>query len=184
MIGFNFYPKSKRYLSEPINDENTPGCHNVGVFVNPGIAEVNKMASLHDLSYVQLHGNESVDFCREVVKNHKMIKVFGVDEDFNFSEVHPYETYADYFLFDTKTPLYGGSGKKFRWEKLAEYNGQTKFLLSGGIQPEDAEEIAKLEHKRFAGVDINSGFESSPGIKDIDTIKSFLNKIKHEESGQ
>lgn len=181
MIGFNFYPKSKRFLKTPIALDTVSTLANVGVFVNPSRMEVAETVKLHNLEYIQLHGNESVEFCQILAQDHKIIKVFGIDEAFDFSVTTPYEQYVSYFLFDTKTPLFGGSGKKFAWDKLNQYSGNIDFFLSGGIAPADVNAILELKHQRFVGLDINSGFETSPGYKDIELISSFLNKVKYEE---
>ena len=85
----------------------------------------------------------------------------------------------DYFLFDTRCEGYGGSGKRFDWSILTEYEGETPFLLSGGIRPENAEAIRNFRHPRFAGIDLNSGFEIEPGLKDIDKLKNFIQQILH-----
>lgn len=182
MIGFNFYPKSKRFIEAPFTDMPDVGSGNTGVFVNSSVNEILDKVKTYNLDYVQLHGAETVEFCQQLSGECKIIKVFGIDDAFDFSITKSYAPYVDLFLFDTKTPLYGGSGRKFQWEKLDEYNGNIKFLLSGGISPEDAEAILRINHKSFAGVDINSGFETSPGYKDIALISSFMNKVKYEES--
>ena len=181
MVGLNFYPSSKRYIEEPLLNTGLKA-KRVGVFVNPTVSEVIKLVSQHSLDYVQLHGNEPLEVVAELANRVPIIKAFGVAETFDFEVSKPYEPYVEYFLFDTLTPFFGGSGQKFNWQKLAEYKGGKSFLLSGGIQPEDAKMLGTLEHKRFAGIDINSGFEDSPGVKNIELIKSFLSDIKHEKS--
>jgi phosphoribosylanthranilate isomerase len=108
----------------------------------------------------------------------KIIKAFSVNEDFQFHKTKPFEGVADYFLFDTKTNLPGGSGEKFNWEILNRYNGDTPFLLSGGISPEDAEEIKKIDHPQLAGIDLNSGFEDEPGLKNIEKLNVFIEEIQ------
>jgi len=101
-----------------------------------------------------------------------------MDEEFNFSTTEPYEGTVDYFLFDTKTKQHGGSGKKFDWEILEKYNGETPFFLSGGIGPDDAENIKQISHPKLAGVDLNSGFEDEPGLKNIEKLKQFIIELK------
>lgn len=177
MIGFNFYKPSSRYLREAINGVKGRSLH-VGIFVNPSEDEIIKAAELHDLDLIQLHGNETVEFTKNIARRFSVIKVFGVDDQFDYKKTKEYEQYAEYFLFDTKTPGFGGSGKKFTWQQLAEYDGDTPFLLSGGIQPDDADIILKMNHDKFAGVDINSGFESAPGYKKIDQVHRFTKKLR------
>ena len=108
----------------------------------------------------------------------KIIKAFNVNENFDFETTLPYEKVADYFLFDTKTPLHGGSGQKFDWRLLDKYTGHIPFLLSGGIGPDDAEEILKINHPKLTGIDVNSGFEDEPGVKNIEKLKNFIDQIK------
>lgn len=177
MIGFNFYKPSSRYLTKAIGGEKGDSLH-VGVFVNPSEDEIKHAANLHQLDMIQLHGQETVDFTARIAENYRVIKVFGIDDQFNFEITRDYEQYAEYFLFDTKTPLFGGSGKKFAWRQLATYQGDTPFILSGGIQLNDAHEIKKIQHEKFAGVDINSGFERAPGDKNIDQVQRFITKTK------
>ena len=179
MIGLNFYPKSKRYVSVEIDTTSyKPNTANIGVFVNPDLAYILEKVDAYNLNMVQLHGNESAELCEEVAKHIAVIKVFGVDGAFKFDDTEPYLNSATYFLFDTKSPTYGGSGKKFDWHKLGEYKYDRQFLLSGGIQLEDIEEISRLKHHALAGIDVNSGFEISPGNKDLKKIETMLKTIQ------
>lgn len=185
MIGFNFYPKSKRYLSSPFEGNYTQSStQNVGVFVNPSLSQVKALAASFKLDLIQLHGNESATFVSEVSQSFRVIKVFGVDDSFEFDVTRAFEKSSEYFLFDTKTPLYGGSGIKFNWDKLNDYHGSTPFLLSGGIEPSDITELSNFSHPKFMGVDINSGFEISPGTKDIEKIRKLLKTIEHNEESK
>ena len=126
---------------------------------------------------MQLHGDENISFVKVISKKIPVIKAFRLDEKFDFEQLSDFENYCSYFLFDTKDKLYGGTGKKFNWEILQKYSGNTPFLLSGGISPGDAARINQVNHPKFEGIDINSGFEKKPGIKNIDHIKKFLNQI-------
>lgn len=109
-----------------------------------------------------------------------MIKSFGIDPDgfIPNAQLHAYEGKCDYFLFDTKTEQHGGSGKKFNWKRIAEYEGETPFILSGGITPADVDEIKTIDHPKFAGIDINSGFETEPAMKDVEKIKDFIKQFR------
>ena len=129
--------------------------------------------------WIQLHGSENIKTC-QILKNQglKIIKAFNVDESFKFKDIKSYENVVNYFLFDTKTKLPGGSGQKFNWEILSQFNGNTPFFLSGGIGPEDATEIMKIDHPQLTGVDLNSGFEDEPGIKNIEKLKEFISELK------
>jgi len=148
----------------------------VGVFVNEPIKNLKKLVVLCDLHLAQLHGGESVEYIKELTKqcDFGIIKVFHVDDDFDFQETKPFEEVVNFFLFDTKSDKPGGSGKKFNWEKLAEYKGEKLFFLAGGIGPDDLEEIKNFKHEKLIGVDLNSGFETEPGIKDYNQLKTFI----------
>ncbi len=173
-IGFIFYAQSKRFVSDFSQIVIPSSVKKVGVFVNGSIDEIIEKANKHTLDFVQLHGNETPDFCEELTaKNIKIIKAFSVDENFDFSVTIPFEKHVSFFIFDTKGNNYGGNGVKFNWELLQNYKGKTPFLLSGGISKADAAEIKKMKHKTFLGIDINSGFEFEPGLKNIKEIKEF-----------
>jgi len=177
MVGLNFYPKSKRYVSEE-NEETafdslSEDISLVGVFVDEEFDVVSSYIESYQLDYVQLHGSESSMYCTMMKDLAGVIKVFGVDSNFDFKSTTDFED-VDYFLFDTKTPAHGGSGTKFDWSKLNEYEGTTPFLLAGGIGSDDAKEIIAIKHPRFAGVDLNSKFETSPAVKDIRLINDFI----------
>lgn len=180
LLGFIFYPPSKRYIGENpqtglFNSEKPK----VGVFVDENAFEILAQAKNMGFNWVQLHGKENPKTCR-LLKNHglKIIKTFNLDETFQFHKTEDYEQIADFFLFDTKTNLPGGSGQKFDWEILNQYKGNTPFFLSGGIKPEDANEIKRITHPKFAGVDLNSCFEDESGLKNIEKLKIFITEIK------
>lgn len=178
MIGFIFYPKSPRCLcSKP---EYLPSrAKRVGVFVNESRENVQMYADRFSLDYIQLHGNESPEYCRSLQNcGLHLIKAFPVC---TFRDLYPlscYDGLCDYFLFDTKTPDYGGSGTAFNWNILHRYNGTTPFLLSGGIGPESVSALKAFQHPYFAGIDLNSRFETAPGIKDTARLETFLRAWK------
>ncbi|NNL93467.1 MAG: phosphoribosylanthranilate isomerase [Saprospiraceae bacterium] len=174
-VGLNFYAKSKRFISKDFIIENNK-VKKVGVFVDPTINEIKKKFEFYNLDFIQLHGNENKAFCQKVQSFCPVIKVFHIDKDFDFSITHEFE-FCDYFLFDTATFEFGGSGEKFNWEKLDDYKGSTQFLLAGGIDENDAISISEINHPQFLGIDINSKFEIEPGIKDPEKVKSFIGKI-------
>jgi phosphoribosylanthranilate isomerase len=184
-VGFIFYEKSKRFVSD-FPQVNFPNyIKKVGIFVNEEISEVLNKVYNFQLNYIQLHGNETVEYCEKIRHSEldlkplqiKIIKAFSVNDNFDFSKTEPFEKYCDYFLFDTKGKNYGGNGVKFNWEILQKYEGKTPFLLSGGITKEDVNEIKEIKHTAFAGIDINSGFETAPAIKNINNIKEFKNNL-------
>ena len=180
-LGFILYPKSKRYAP----GGNDPGLFHtfkskVGVYVNEGLYEIIESARQYGFEFVQLHGSESSSTCR-ILKRYrlKVIKVFNLDESFYFESLKDYKDTVDYFLFDTKTRVPGGSGKKFNWDILERYKGDVPFFLSGGIQPGDAQAIKNLHHPALYGVDLNSGFEDKPGIKNIEKLEKFINELRN-----
>ncbi len=188
-MGFVFYEKSPRFADSPgleswvhKNDHLFASVKKVGVFVNAEIERVLNIVHDYQLDYVQLHGNESPEYCSELkqywsistLHPAKIIKAFAVDEHFDFEETRQYEGWCAYFLFDTKTPEHGGSGKTFDWSLLQQYSGITPFFLSGGIGVEAAESIRQLKIPALYGVDVNSRFETAPGVKDVEKLKEFM----------
>ena len=151
----------------------------VGVFVNASFEELTETAALFRLDYLQLHGNETPEDCHALQKRgYSLIKAFSVATADDLERTSAYEGRVDYFLFDTKCDNYGGSGKQFDWSVLEAYHGETPFLLSGGLRPESAEAIRCFHHPRLAGIDLNSGFEIEPGLKDVEKLKRFIHDIK------
>lgn len=177
-IGFIFYPRSPRFLFEmptylPVRSRR------IGVFVNESKDNILMYADRFGLDYIQLHGNESPEFCHNLqAAGMKLIKAFSIATPRDLSSVSAYEGLCQYYLFDTKTPQYGGSGNQFDWTLLNRYTGNTPFLLSGGINQYSATAIRNFHHPRMAGVDINSRFESSPGLKDIGRIQTFIRELR------
>ena len=158
-MGFIFYSKSKRFFdqSELILDDNIK---RVGVFVDQEIEYIKSKILKFKLDFVQLHGSEDVDFCTSLKSIIKIIKVFKINNDFNFKSTKMFESVSDYFLFDTKSNLHGGSGEKFDWNILKNYEGEKPFFLSGGIDLNDIKEIKEIQISHpIIGVDINSRFE-------------------------
>ncbi|MBE6249794.1 MAG: phosphoribosylanthranilate isomerase [Prevotella sp.] len=182
-MGFIFWPKSSRYVSA--RPAYLPQkCKRVGVFVNATIDDIRQHIADYSLDIVQLHGHESTDsirslrsLCGDVIS---IIKAFNIATKEDLNATTPYAGLVDYFLFDTKGPSVGGNGEKFDWSVLEAYNGDTPFLLSGGIGPDDAERILDYHHPKCIGIDLNSRFEIEPGIKDITKLKTFLNDVKQD----
>lgn len=182
-IGFVFYPGSKRYVGEYPDKTlfmNVPeGILKTGVFVNEESEKVLELAEYAELRVIQLHGNESVIYCKRIrASGLLIIKTFGVGDDFDPKITEPYSEACDFFLFDTKTSHYGGSGNKFNRNRLRNYSYKRPFFLSGGVGPEDSDISATLLDKQFYAVDVNSRFEIRPGIKDPVIIKRFIDEIK------
>ena len=177
-IGFIFYHKSPRYIEnlEPEYLSGIPASiQKVGVFVNENIYTVLEIAFRYQLSLVQLHGDESPEYCAEIKRaGFPIIKTFSVKSKKDFNNCLSYEEICDFYLFDTKNELRGGSGEKFNWELLKHYNGKTPFFLSGGIEAEDKEILRQFRHLYFYGIDLNSRFEIEPGIKNIQKLKQLI----------
>lgn len=177
VIGFIFWPKSSRCVSTrpdylPVNAKRA------GVFVNEDIEQVKRIAVDYALDIIQLHGNESPEYARNL-RNWIVIKAFNIASEEDLESTVIYDGAVDYFLFDTKGKAVGGNGEKFDWEVLASYNGQTPFILSGGIGPDDTERIQTFYHPQCIGIDLNSRFELSPGLKDITALRRFLSQLPH-----
>jgi len=180
-MGFIFYRQSPRFVGRKfcVPDNFSASVKRVGVFVNQSTEEITKQLLEHKLHFIQLHGSESVEQVR-ALKNlgYKIIKVFSIDDLFDFALVNSYVPHTDYFLFDTKGKLHGGNAQRFNWELLKKYEGQTPFFLSGGITPVHLPEILQIQHPQLYGIDINSGVEVSPGIKDFNKIRLINNILK------
>ncbi len=175
-MGFIFYEKSPRNV-DTLMPENMPQhIDRVGVFVNSDIDFIIKKINFYHLNFIQLHGDESPEYCDDIQSQTdiQIIKAFRIDDTFDFKILKRYETSCTYFLFDTKAKQYGGTGKKFDWNILEKYTGDTPFLLSGGIDTEDARTIRNLNFNNMAGVDVNSKFELQPALKDVQKIENFL----------
>lgn len=173
LMGFIFYETSPRFVGpEFAVPETLAGVERVGVFVNASTELMVKKVVEHRLGYVQLHGSESVEQCEELKQNNvKIIKAFAVDDEVNFMVTKPYQRVCDYFLFDTRGRHFGGNGKPFNWNVLHRYDQSLPFFLSGGITPGNVTQVKLFSEMNLYGVDLNSGVEISPGIKDPDAIK-------------
>lgn len=178
-IGFIFYDKSSRNFDDgDINGSIDSKKQKVGVFVNEELAEVERLAALHQLDYLQLHGDESPEYCAKLKsKGHRLFKAFAVHDKLP-KNLEDYQAVVDYFLFDTKGVAYGGNGTQFDWQVLDDYKLDTPFILSGGIGPQDAKAIATLSHPKLFAVDVNSRFERAPGLKDEQALNDFIKELK------
>jgi phosphoribosylanthranilate isomerase len=190
-VGFIFYEKSKRFVTDFPKIEFPKEIKKVGVFVNETVEEVLHKIEKFNLDVVQLHGNETPEYCNKLRNGHlvhsrkvvsaahpiEIWKAFSVDDAFDFSVTDAYQKVCDNLLFDTKGKEFGGNGVKFNWQVLDNYKGKTPFLLSGGITKNDAAAIKNITHKAFAGVDVNSGFEIEPALKNMEDIKEFKQNL-------
>ncbi|WEK35130.1 MAG: phosphoribosylanthranilate isomerase [Candidatus Pseudobacter hemicellulosilyticus] len=184
--GFIFYPKSPRYVfkhmtTTQIRKENN--INKVGVFVNATIEEVLHMVDECRLHIVQLHGDESPKYCEKIADYVSVVKAFRLsDNDSVEWMIRPYMDVCDMFMFDTMGVGYGGTGKKFDWSVLKDQTIGKPFFLSGGIEPDDDVQLKLFEQEPVAkalfAIDINSKFETSPGVKDLKLIREFVDKVK------
>lgn len=186
LMGFIFYPGSPRYaggLPEEAVKSLPEFVHPVGVFVDDPFSNITDTCGKYGIKIVQLHGNESPDDCKTLKDaGFTVLKAFGIGKSIDWSSVEPYEDVADLYVFDSRTLARGGSGKKFDWSLLDSYPLSTPYLLSGGIGPDDNEDIIAAMRPKMAGVDINSCFETAPGIKDIKKLTHFILSLrKHNE---
>ena len=186
--GFIFYANSPRYVyrhmpAAEIKRIKGKGINKVGVFVNAPVEEVLKAVDDCGLYLVQLHGDETPKYCEKIADYVTVVKAFRMREDDNVLwKIKDYRDIADMFLFDTEGPGYGGTGKKFNWNGLKGLNIAKPFFLSGGIGPEDVAALKGFANdpvsKDLFSIDVNSKFETSPGVKDMDKINEFILSLK------
>ena len=178
-LGFIFWPRSSRYVSE--RPSYLPQqAKRVGVFVDADMEDVLQHIADYGLHIVQLHGKESPDYIqalRTAAPATLVIKALNVATPADLEQTKAYEGLVDYFLFDTKGPSVGGNGTQFDWTVLDAYHGMTPFLLSGGIGPDDASRVSAFRHPRLAGIDLNSRFEQSPALMDVNLLRRFLSQL-------
>jgi phosphoribosylanthranilate isomerase len=178
-MGFIFWVPSSRFVDGP-----TPSLSNsikkTGVFVDASIDYIETIIKEHQLQAVQLHGKEAPEYCSYVQSLEvEVIKAFSIKDQFDFKILAPYESSCDFYLFDTKGELPGGNGYGFDWQLLKEYPSQKPFFLSGGIGLKNIKAIRELEKIKLPlyAIDVNSAFESTPGVKKIDELTQFKNEL-------
>ena len=182
--GLNFYESSPRYVGENIDAEALIQAdldvRTVGIFVDDDYETVMEKVEKYELHMVQLHGSESPELCKELSADTEVVKVFAIDDNVKDIDelVAPYDAVCDYYLFDTASEAKGGSGKKFNWDLLSKAKIEKPFFISGGIATSDAVALKNFKHPDFYGVDINSKFEKSAGVKDMAAVLEFKLAIK------
>jgi len=178
-MGFIFYEKSKRFVGDDFSvPENFPSSiKRVGVFVNEKPAAILNQITKHNLDFVQLHGDETSDDCKTLKSKAGVIKVFSIGSEFDFDITERFQPYSDFFLFDTQSEGYGGSGNSFDWSLLKKYDQRIPFFLSGGLSPDKARDIKRLEGMNLHAIDVNSGAEVAPGLKEVEKIRAIKNVI-------
>lgn len=180
-LGFIFYGPSKRFVEglSPDFVRQLNAAKKVGVFVNASFDEIDKAINSYGLDLIQLHGREEPAFLEKVkTLPVRVIKAFGVSANFDWQLLSAYQGLVDYFLFDTKTATYGGSGETFDWTLLQGYTLQVPYFLSGGLGPANMHDVNHLDDPRLYAIDVNSKFESSPGFKDVQLLKKVLKMKK------
>lgn len=180
-LGFIFHQESKRYMVESTQ---IPGMDlsikKVGVFVNAPVNDVLDTARAYGLDAIQLHGVEDWEYCRIIRSNKfEVIKAIAIKDRLPVNNLISYTGSIDYFLFDTYTPYYGGSGHNFDWELLQVYDLDIPFFISGGLGMEHVAALKQYSHPQFTGVDANSRLETAPGIKGIEQTKQFIKAIRN-----
>ena len=184
-LGFIFYKNSPRYMKDTLlpADLQHIGVKNTGVFVNSPSDEVEKAIKDFNLDAIQLHGQEEPDYCAYFkVKNIEVIKVFKIDDEFDFDTTMAFQDACHYFLFDTKGKDPGGNGSSFNWNVLKKYNQEIPFFLSGGIGIENMEQIKSLKDLNIYGIDLNSKVEHSAGIKDVNKVRRAISILKNSKT--
>ena len=182
-LGFIFYPGSKRYVADldvQVMDAIPGNIRKTGVFVDASLESIAAVVSSYRLSAVQLHGSEDADFAnalKNAFPHVEVIKAFGLHEAFDFSVLTAFEPVIDYFLFDTQTAEHGGSGRKFDWTLLNDYNLNLPYFLSGGIGLESLQAIREVSDPRLYAIDINSKFELAPALKDVAALTEFKHQL-------
>lgn len=192
-LGLIFFPKSPRYVGDRkelprwLAAQALPQ-QRVGVFVDAEVDEVVRAAAIYSLNRVQLHGAESPAYCRRLrtileateLDDVQTDKAFSVSPHFDFAATADYADSCHHFLFDTKGSVPGGTGQKFDWDRLRRYEGETPFLLSGGIGPDDLGAVQAFRHPCFTGIDLNSRFESAPALKSLDLLAPFVYALRNQ----
>lgn len=179
-MGFIFFARSPRFVAdEP--EYLPPAQKRVGVFVNASYEEITDRVETFALDAVQLHGKETPELCSRLhADGLTVVKAFSLRSADDVTATDAYEGVCDYFLFDTPTAAYGGSGRRFDWALLQSYCGATPFLLSGGLSPDSLGDLATFSHPQWAGIDLNSGFETQPALKNPQTLKLFISKFRKQ----
>lgn len=180
-MGFIFYDKSPRCVPAnfKIPAEFPVKVKRVGVFVDQEPEQIINRVHQHDLDFVQLHGHESVAFCEKLKEQSiGVIKVLSLEDKFDFNVTKSYSDAADYFLFDTKGRYRGGNGQVFDWNLLQRYDQEIPFFLSGGLSVDNISNVNALKNLNLHAIDVNSGVETAPGVKDVVKVEEFIKNLK------
>jgi phosphoribosylanthranilate isomerase len=182
-VGFIFYEASKRFVKPEKSFRSfvrqINSTHKVGVFVNASLNEIVNRIDEFKLDLIQLQGDELPTICASVSRVVPVIKAFGINQGFDFDRLKNYQAACNYFLFDNSAAGYGGSGQKFDWNLLDDYELDTPFFLSGGIGPDQIHLIKSIKHEALIGIDLNSRFETSAGLKNTHQLETFFHEIRN-----
>ena len=184
-MGFIFYNGTPRFVGDlAVNILNSIPSNIIktAVFVNEDVEHINAIINKYKFDAIQLHGNEGPEVCAMFKGRVKVIKAFGISEDFDFEDLYAYVDHVDYFLFDTKTSIHGGSGETYDWGLLNDYKFDIPFFLSGGLSPENLESVKHIDQPQFYGVDLNSKFEISPALKNIEKLDTAFKMLKQNDN--
>ncbi len=184
--GFIFHKDSPRYVGDKISKDELQSADfdvkKVGVFVNATYDEIIDTVEDYGLDIVQLHGDETPELCEQLLEDVEVIKAFSISDDDEMSideMIADYDEVCDYYLFDTKAgDAIGGTGVKFDWKKIAKSKIEKPFFLSGGISVDDIAKIKAFKHPDYFGIDVNSKFEKSPGVKDMALLLQLKQGLK------
>lgn len=181
-MGFIFYPHSRRFAGNLVSGvlkELSPSIRKTGVFVNASLDEIRQKTDLYELHTIQLHGTETKELCSQIKSSGvEVIKAFGIDEAFDFAAIKEYEEVVDYFLFDTRTSAHGGSGRPFDWNLLAHNSTGGSYFLSGGLDMNNIRAAVNIRDERLYAFDLNSRFETEPGLKDVEKLNTIFKHIR------
>ena len=184
--GLIFYKESPRYMGDKLSGKEIKNADfdlkKVGVFVNPSYSDLLDAIDDYGLDIVQLHGNETPEMCQDLSEDVEVIKAFRIEDSSADIDklVEPYDAVCDYYLFDTAglKESFGGTGKQFDWSILNKAKIEKPFFLSGGIGPDDAVKVKAFKHPDFFAIDVNSKFETEPGVKDMAALLKFMQAFK------
>lgn len=179
-MGFIFHRASPRHVGDQFSIPDLPGAiARVGVFVEQSADEIIFLQKRHSLDFIQLHGGQSESTCSDLKERGlQIIKVFSVGSSFDFNIVKKFAGLCDYFMFDTKSDEHGGSGKRFDWNLLNKYRLNVPFFLSGGLNLSNIDEALALNHPQLFSLDVNSGIEIEPGLKDVEKLDLIIKQIR------
>jgi phosphoribosylanthranilate isomerase len=189
-LGFICASQSPRYITptqiaaivaELPTQAGIPLCDRIGVFVNADLETICQTVHQGNLSGVQLHGDESPEFCdrlRRALPNVELLKAIRVRSTEALQQTKPYQNCVDTLLLDAYHPtLAGGTGKTLDWRSLQTFQPSCAWILAGGLTPDNV--LDALEQVHPTGIDLSSGVEKSPGNKNLEQVALLLTRLSH-----